>query len=126
MASFTFNKEEKIHGNTIFKQIVSRGNVLKSDPFRIYWLISENQLFPIQIAIGVPKRNFKLAYKRNYLKRRLLEIYRLNKLNFYDKLKAKNIKLKIFVVYKHQIIKPYNELERVFITELDKLIKKLD
>jgi len=59
------------------KQIISlleNGAVLFKYPLKVYYKEGEGDL-----VVSVPKRNFKRAVKRNLLKRRIREAYRLNR-----------------------------------------------
>ena len=51
-------------------------------PFKVVYekvVLTQEQQRPNAIIVSVPKRNFKRAVKRNLLKRRIRESYRLNK-----------------------------------------------
>ena len=65
----------------------------------------------MQIAFAVPKKRFKRANKRNLVKRRLREAYRLNKAPFYLFLEEKKIRLQLLVVYIAPDVLTYHELE---------------
>ena len=48
-------------------------------PLRVVWLPVEDLGAPVSILVSVSKRRFKRAVKRNRVKRRVREAYRLNK-----------------------------------------------
>ncbi len=61
-------------------------------PFKVFFLPSSatgegssHAVWP-EVLISVPKRNFKRAVDRNYLKRRIREAYRLHKATYHEKL----------------------------------------
>jgi ribonuclease P protein component len=51
---------------------------------------------------------------RNYIKRRLRELYRLNKLPLYQALEAKQLTLAIAIMYTGSELPDYKQLERSF------------
>ncbi len=56
-------------------------------PVKLIYLSTDvNLTFPAQALFVVPKKNFKHAHDRNQLKRRMREVYRLNKNELYLKL----------------------------------------
>lgn len=72
----TLNKQQRIKNELRIAEIFKNGNSIIAYPLRIcYLLISETQS---RIMVSVPKKNFKRAVKRNMLKRRIREAYRLN------------------------------------------------
>lgn len=76
-----------------------------------------NLIFPAQSMFVVPKRLFKKAHERNTLKRRMREVYRLNKNSLYDVLKEKDKKALLAFIY-------IGKKEEEYIV-VEKAIKKL-
>lgn len=52
--------------------VLNSGSTLVNFPFRVHFRKGEGEL-----AVSVPKRNFKRAVKRNLIRRRIREAYRL-------------------------------------------------
>ncbi len=69
-----------------------------------------------RILVSVPKRHFKRAVKRNLLKRRIREAYRLNK----DLLS--NAKSDIMLVYTSAQVLPFSEIE----ADVKSILKKIE
>lgn len=72
---FTLPKSHILRSKTEIDALVERGAVLFRYPIKVYYL--EREGFS-RIMVSVPKRNFKRAVKRNLLKRRIREAWRLN------------------------------------------------
>jgi ribonuclease P protein component len=77
---YTFKKEERLCSKKLLEELFNSGSSFLVYPFRITWLKSALPANArVQVVIGVSKRKFKKAVDRNLLKRRIREIYRLNK-----------------------------------------------
>ena len=80
---YTFKKEERLCSKKLIEKLFNSGSSFLVYPFRITWLVSGLPAdVPAQVIISVSKRKFKKAVSRNLLKRRMREIYRLNKAAF--------------------------------------------
>jgi len=83
----TFHKAERLKSKIVFGELIAEGSSVKKYPFVLVWKkVDVNQEFPIRIAFSVSKKRFPLAVDRNEMKRKISEIYRLNKTSWYNKL----------------------------------------
>lgn len=73
----TFSKEERICSKKDIASLLGRGRWSSSDVLKV--CAAPNELGFSRVLISVPKRYFKRAVKRNLLKRRIREAYRLQK-----------------------------------------------
>lgn len=123
----TFTKEERLSGLKAFETLTKKGNSFFSHPFRITWMAStEEQEYPVRIAFGVPKRNFKQAVKRNRIKRLLRESYRKNKHALYEALELKSVKITVMCIYTAKEVPSYAEAEGKIILSLRRLLNAID
>ena len=74
----TFSKEERITHKGDIEKLFTSGKKLNLFPFDIRYY-SGNMGSLNKVLISVSKKNIKSAVKRNLLKRRIRESYRLNK-----------------------------------------------
>ncbi len=79
--SHTLSKAERISRKLIIDKLFTKnGQSFVVYPLRVVYITSiEEQDADAAILISVSKKRFKRAVKRNYLKRRIKEAYRLNK-----------------------------------------------
>lgn len=75
---FSLSKDERLHGKKDIAGLLSKGKFRTFRNFR-YCYIPDNGLTYGRIMVSVPKKLFKRAVKRNLLKRRIRESYRLQK-----------------------------------------------
>ena len=76
----TFSSSEKLKHKKHIDLLFSKGMAINHPPIRLIYVpipSAENEKY--KIGVSVPKRNFKKAVERNYLKRLLRETYRKNK-----------------------------------------------
>ena len=107
--------------------IFTNGKIIRSGFIRLNYVKSDFESnYPTKSAFSVPKKIFKRAVKRNLLKRRMREAYRLNKLPLYEFLTINNIKISLLFVYLAKDTKSFNEIEENILDLLQQLKDKID
>ena len=123
----TFKKIEKLCKKKLIEDTFKSGISIKSFPFKtIYHFTTFEENTPVQTLISVPKRNVRLASDRNTIKRRIKEIYRLNKQEIYNFCDHENLKLTIIIIFigkKEQ--SSYEFLEKKLLKGLSVLHEKI-
>jgi ribonuclease P protein component len=126
MEGFTFTKEERLCSQKIIGEMFTSGESFLAYPLKVVFLKTDiPQSHPVQAAFTVSKRNFKRAVKRNILKRRMREAYRLNKPGFYRELAAKELQFAIMFVYIGKDMAEYPVIEKGMISAFRKLLSKV-
>ncbi len=85
---YIYPKTEKLKKKKVIDFLFSEGKYVTNHPLRLVYVKLENSDIPIQIGVSVSKRFFKKAVDRNYFKRVLREVYRLNKFPLLENLDA--------------------------------------
>lgn len=79
----SFTKRERLSSFKEIQALMKKGETFFHYPFKVVYqhiqLDATDEAPANAIIVSVPKRNFKRAVKRNLLKRRIRESYRLNK-----------------------------------------------
>ncbi|MEP0366839.1 MAG: ribonuclease P protein component [Cyclobacteriaceae bacterium] len=119
-AKFTFRKDERLTGKKNIEELFKHGSSFYFHPILIKFLPRPEESTN-RVLVSVPKKKFKRAVDRNLLKRRIKEIYRLNKNQIFE---GQPPFYHIAVVYLNQAILPYAEIEPKLI-DLLKRIKNL-
>jgi ribonuclease P protein component len=123
---FSFPKKEKLCSQKVIEELFSSGRSFIKYPLRVVFMVQEEQPdTPMKVLVSVSKRRFKRAYKRNLLKRRIREAYRLNKHLIFPLLEKNSVNIAIAFVYLPTEILPYNEIEKAMRATLESLKTKL-
>jgi len=120
---FTFSKIERLCSKTAIDSLFSDGKSITQFPIKLIYKKSEFESpFPIRAMFVVPKKKHKRANKRNIIKRRIREVYRLNKQTLYDSIK--NAKYDIMFVYLSNEECEYILIEDKMIQLINQLVDK--
>ena len=104
-------KSERLSSLTAVRRLFKDGASGFVYPFR-YMVISEESTTPsVEVLFSVPKRYHKRANKRNTLRRRMKESYRLNKATLTSVAMERGNGVDIALVYSSKEILPYKTIE---------------
>ena len=91
---FTFSKIERLCSKKAIDNLFANGKSKTQFPFKLIYKQSVFESpFPLRAMFVVPKKKHKRANKRNDIKRRMREVYRLHKHTLYETLKAQKLDL---------------------------------
>ena len=126
MSDFSFSKSERLTNKKKFERLFKSGVVIKAYPLKLIY-ISEEKLSsqssepPFQFAFTVPKRNFKKAVDRNYLRRRMKEVFRLNKQQLLTKIDLEKYSVFGIFIYSMREKTDFHNIEKAFLKLIEKL-----
>ena len=123
--NFTFRKEERLCSRKDIEALILKGSSSFLFPFKIHWKSYTDKESTVKIAFAVPKKRFKRANKRNTIKRRIREAYRLNKHILTDPLLLKNIQLNLLLVYISNEVMNSQDLEKKIKNALEFILAEI-
>jgi len=116
MATFTFNKQEKLKSRKLTKQLFAEGKSFLVFPIKVVYLpVSEPIDFPIKIGVSA----------RNRIKRVMREQYRLNKLPLHEYVTTNNQQVAVFFLYINKTLPEKGLVEKKMPIIIQKLIAAL-
>ena len=113
------------------EQLFAQGQLIKAYPIRLMYILeeqspSEVSEAPFQVLFSAPKRRFKRAHDRNYIKRLMREVLRKNKAAVIDVLQTNNKKLVFSLTFVADERPTFQLLEQKLCKALDQLIKEIN
>jgi ribonuclease P protein component len=119
----TFKKEERLCLKKQVGQLFESGKALMAYPTRVqYLLVDAVDDAPAKILFSVPKKRFKRAVKRNLIRRRMREAYRLHKHLLYPHI-PEGRQLIFALIYLDKEILPYASVQKGVLKAIGKLIE---
>lgn len=117
---FTFSKIERLCGKIAIDELFAKGKSKTQFPFKIMHKVSEFETgFPVRVMFVVPKKKHKRANKRNDIKRRMREVYRLNKQDLYNALSHTKIDLMFICLSSEEL--NYADIEKPMVLLMHQL-----
>jgi ribonuclease P protein component len=122
----SFGKQEHLCGEKRITRVFTQGEAFIAYPLRVVYVIEpKKDLLPASIMVSVPKKRFKRAVKRNLLKRRMREAYRLNKNELTEALNARGLQIHVAFNYVSDEVMEFDQIEKKMKVALLRLIEKL-
>lgn len=119
---FTFKKIERLCSKKAIDDLFANGKSKTQFPFKLIYKISEFESpYPVRAMFVVPKKKHKRANKRNDIKRRMREVYRLNKHIIYQSLQSQKIDL-MFICLSNEELE-YTTIEKSMLQLIGTLCK---
>lgn len=125
MKVFSYNKKEKLKSRKQLEEIFTSGKTFSVFPVRVFFQLIDEQDNIVKAGVGVSKKKFKHAVKRNRIKRLLREVYRIEKIPLHNALSAGNKKLKIFFLYVDSGLIQHNFLQQKMKIIIEKLVNEI-
>lgn len=108
---YALAKSERLSSLTAVRRLFKDGASGFVYPFR-YMLITDKSTTPsVEVLFSVPKRYHKRANKRNTLRRRMKEAYRLNKASLKASATQRGVDVDLALVYSTKELLSYKTIE---------------
>jgi ribonuclease P protein component len=134
---FSLPKKYKLCSLKQIEELYAKGNLVKAFPIRMQYLLysqaetqaaieeaSSEPLF--KVLFSAPKRKFKRAHDRNFIKRLLREVLRHNKQELEQLLTQHNKKLIFSITFVGTERPDYKFLEQKFLKAFQQLLQELN
>ena len=118
-------KKELLSSKKSIQSIFDNGRKIKAYPLFISFEVVNSEHSEIKVLFSVSKKRQKLAVRRNGIKRKLKESYRLNKLPLLEFTLKEGLSLNLMIIQVTGDAVPYSTIEKKMIKGLSKLKESL-
>lgn len=121
----TFPKSEHLCGITTVKNIFAVGNAFNSYPVRCIYNTKESDSFEVKVLVSVGKKYNKRAVKRNKIRRRIKEAYRINKATLFSGI-TQPISIELVFIYVSKREETFKTIEYGIKKAIPHLLSKIN
>ncbi len=118
-------KKELLSSKKSIQSIFDNGLTIKAYPLFISFEVVDSKHSEIKVLFSVSKKRQRLAVRRNGIKRKLKESYRLNKLPLREFILKEGLSLNLMIIQVTGDKVPYSTIEKKMIKGLSKLKESL-
>ena len=119
----TLTKPERLHSFGAIRRLFKEGQSGFVYPFRYMFYIEDAAQTEAAILFSTPKKFHKRANKRNTIRRRMREVYRLNKEILTSRLGNRRIELAL--IYSSKTLHDYKFIENALKKSLEQIASNL-
>lgn len=119
----TLTKPERLHSYGAIRRLFKEGQSGFVYPFRYMFYIEDAAQTEAAILFSTPKKFHKRANKRNTIRRRMREVYRLNKEILTSRLGNRRIELAL--IYSSKTLHDYKFIENALKKSLEQIVASL-
>ena len=119
----TLTKPERLHSFGAIRRLFKEGQSGFVYPFRYMFYIEDAAQSEAAILFSTPKKFHKRANKRNTIRRRMREVYRLNKEILTSRLGNRRIELAL--IYSSKTLHDYKFIENALKKSLEQIASNL-
>lgn len=115
MPNYTLPRSERLRSLKAIRRMFGEGRGGFVYPFRYIWIADkqegESEGRGIEVMFSVPKKFHKRANKRNLLKRRTREAYRLNREELCERISQAGVEVNLAFIYSTKEVHSYKTIE---------------
>lgn len=123
MADYSLKREERLRSLGAIRRLFAEGESGFVFPLRYMWYAEADTAPSVEVLFSVPKRYHKRANRRNLVRRRTKEAYRLQKKTLSLHLKEHNLDLAL--IYSTSEVVPYKKIAHAVRRILEQIAARL-
>lgn len=122
MPDFTLPHTERLRSLGAIRRIFESGESGFVYPFRYVWFAEADEVTSVEVLFSTPKKFHKRANKRNLLRRRTKESYRLQKQILHN---GNPVNLDLALIYSSKEVLPYKTISNAVRRILETVVERL-